>query len=137
MKKTATKLKNARSRKQLSPAQRKSWLKIYSHVAYFFSVLNLFLFPARVNADGVPSSATALAQPLLVVAHQNGTRCLEAMDVPAGKTTCFTLPVSGHKDEGATLSRPAAAKRTLGLPISTPDACSRRSRVLNPTPSPH
>jgi hypothetical protein len=54
MKKTAIRHKSIPVKKKLSPSERRSWFRIYSHVAYFLSVLNLFLFPARANVQGAP-----------------------------------------------------------------------------------
>ena len=54
MKKAATKHKTRLLKKRLSTAPRKSWLRIYSHVAYIISAINLFLFPARANVQAAP-----------------------------------------------------------------------------------
>lgn len=71
MKKTAVRHKSIPVKKKLSPSERKSWFKIYSHVAYFLSVLNLFLFPARANVQGAPLAAVVDPQgvdPVVVAA---------------------------------------------------------------------
>jgi len=66
MKKTATKYKNRFIPKKPLHAH-KSWLRIYSHVAYFYSALNLFLFPARANVQGATEVLNLNSPPALFV----------------------------------------------------------------------
>jgi hypothetical protein len=57
MKKKVVKSKDRSTRRNLSQVPRKSWLRIYSHVAYVLSAFNLFLFPERANVQAAPSNA--------------------------------------------------------------------------------
>jgi len=59
MKRRATKTKQHVIEKLPPAPPRKSWLRTYSHVAYFLSTLNLFVFPARANVQGAPLTPPA------------------------------------------------------------------------------
>ncbi|MGH7496979.1 MAG: hypothetical protein ACREOO_31910 [bacterium] len=138
MKKTTTKHKNSPHKKNLLPAQRKSWLKIYSHVAYFLSVLNLFLFPSRVNAAGVPAGTQALEQPLVLVSplipRYGYTSYKEAIDLPESSTRCFHISAADRCMAEQCRDGLTAAGCSPGL--TAPASLARPSLASNPPQTP-